>query len=366
MLNDKMSVLVLGGTGAMGTDLVKILSDKDLAITVTSRSMHKSSKDFVTYVKGNAKDNGFLKELLKTRWDCVVDFMSYGTDEFKTRVDALLAATNQYIFISSARVYAQSAKTLTEDSPRLLDVCDDKEYLATDEYALAKARQENILTKRVASNNFTIIRPSLTYNPNRLQFAISEKEEWLYRTLCGRSIIFPSDMIDVKTTMAYGYDVAMAISKLIGNPKAFGQTVHITGRESNTWQEILDIYQDVLEKRLGYRAKVLMVDDSLKVASSLGRTYQIKYARRINRTFDNRKLEGIIGEVPFMKADEGLKICLNNFLEGPQIFNPIDWKAHAYFDLLAKEHTELKEFSSVKEKLKYVIARNTPFFYLRK
>ena len=70
--------------------------------------------------------------------------MIWSTSDFDKCYEALLAATDQYIYMSSYRVYADSP-LITEDSPRLLDVSDDPEYLATDEYALAKARCENLL-----------------------------------------------------------------------------------------------------------------------------------------------------------------------------------------------------------------------------
>lgn len=47
--------------------------------------------------------------------------------------------------MSSSRVYADSQTPITENSPRLLDVYKEEEYLKTDEYALSKARQEDIL-----------------------------------------------------------------------------------------------------------------------------------------------------------------------------------------------------------------------------
>ena len=73
--------------------------------------------------------------------------MVYGTDEFKLKIDLFLEHTGQYIYISSSRVYANENKCITEKSKRLLDICEDDEYLKTDEYALVKARQENLLLK---------------------------------------------------------------------------------------------------------------------------------------------------------------------------------------------------------------------------
>ena len=106
-----MKILVLGGTGAMGVDLVKILAKRGESVTVTSRSERKSEFSNVKYIKGDAHDNAFLKSLLSENYDAIVDFMIYNTEEFKTRRDILLDATGQYLFLSSSRVYRRFSTT---------------------------------------------------------------------------------------------------------------------------------------------------------------------------------------------------------------------------------------------------------------
>ena len=73
-------------------------------------------------------------------------------------------------------------------------------WIATDEYALAKARQENILLT-TNKKNWTIIRPYKTYNNNRLQLGMYEKEEWLYRLMMGKTLVFPTELKKRKTTL---------------------------------------------------------------------------------------------------------------------------------------------------------------------
>ena len=229
-------VLILGGTGAMGKALVELLDKSENEIYITSRKKHESSE--VVYLQGDAHDFEFLDETLSLHlWDSIVDFMVYQTSEFENVIKKVLPRTKQYIFISSARVYAPSDSLLTEDSPRLLDVCQDQSYVSTNEYALEKAREEDILLNSTY-RNWTIVRPSLTYNDNRLQFALWDKEGWLYRALNGKSIVFPKNMMNIKTTMSYGGDVSAAIARLICNDKALGETVHIAGAEAITWAEV--------------------------------------------------------------------------------------------------------------------------------
>ena len=69
-----MRVLLLGGTGAMGTYLTQHLYAEGVSVTVTSRTQRKSS-DGVSYVSGNAKEISFLDSMLVQRWDAIVDFM---------------------------------------------------------------------------------------------------------------------------------------------------------------------------------------------------------------------------------------------------------------------------------------------------
>ena len=137
-----MKILVLGGTGAMGKPLVRILAENENQVFVTTRSIIKDS-DSVKYIQGDAHDDVFLSQLLKEKFDVIVDFMVYDTLSFHNRVVKLLGSTNQYLFFSSSRVYADSRTPLKEDSPRLIDTINDKSYINTDEYALAKAKEES-------------------------------------------------------------------------------------------------------------------------------------------------------------------------------------------------------------------------------
>lgn len=355
MVGNMKKVLVLGATGAMGVPLIEILSkEKDTEVYATSRRTH--TDDVIHWLQGNAHDVRFLQELLKTRFDAIVDFMVYSAEEFRDRYKLFLNSTNQYVFISSARVYAPTEGIISETSPRILDVCDDQAYIQQELYDISKALQENMLINS-GYHNYTIIRPSLTYNDDRLQFALYEKEEWLYRVLQNQCIVFPKNMETVRTTMTWGGDVAVLISKILFNAQAYGEVFNVTCGLSMTWKEILNVYASVIEKDTGIEVKVFSDVDATTVARKLGRYYQYIYARGIDRVVSNKKISGIVGNVDYRSIEVGLSQCMHNCLSQPsKNYNP-PFRHAAYYDKLTHEFTQLSTFASVKHKVGYLMCR---------
>lgn len=348
-----MKILLLGGTGAMGTHLGEILSSKKQNIVITTRANRKSS-EFIKYRQGDAKNSEFLNTLLKEKWDVIIDFMVYKEDEFQARVHKLLDATSQYIFLSSSRVYDNSMEYIKEDSTRLLDACKDKEYLATSEYALSKARQEDIL-KSSTKQNWTIIRPYITYSEIRLQLGTLEKENWLYRALHGRTIVFSEDIKNHFTTVTYGLDVAKGMVALMSKPESLGEAYHITSNNSYKWEELLEVYLNAIEEKIGKRPKVLFQNMSDFSTWNHGK-YQIIYDRLYDRKFDNTKINEFINTSEFVDAKKGLKKCINEFMQN-QKFNAIGWRNEAIKDKFCNETTPLSEINGIKQKIKYILFR---------
>ncbi len=345
-----MKILLLGGTGAMGIHLAEILSKENHKVVITSRKKHEA-RGTIIYREGNAKDLEFIKNVLMEEWDAIVDFMIYTENEFRERSELLLKSTGHYIFLSSSRVYNKCNGLLNENSNRLLDSIKDVKFLKTSEYSLNKARQEDILFSS-GCKNWTIIRPYITYSNKRLQLGTLEKEDWLYRALNNKTIVFSEDMKRCVTTLTYGFDVANGIASIISRENAFGETYHITNNYSNEWNEILDIYLDTIEKKLGKRPKVVFQNLS-DFKSWNPSIYQIKYDRLFDRKFDNTKINESIDTKNFITVENGLRACMNDFIEDPE-FLSINWKKEAIKDKFCGEKTPLKSISGLKQKFKYL------------
>lgn len=345
-----MNILILGGTGAMGSHLSKLLVQRGENVYVTSRS-NTGIKDGIQFIRGNAHDFSFLKSIQSKKWDAIIDFMVYDVSEFESRYLDLLDFCNHYIFVSSARVYADVSKPILENSPRLKDTIVDEQFLLSGEYAISKAKEEDLLFS-ANNKNYTIVRPYITYSQYRLQLGVYEKESWLFRALSGRTIILPKKLYDRKTTLTYGKDVSSIIAALIGKSNTFGEAFHITTAESLTWGEVMDIYATSIKRVKGFKPKFEFIDEDI-----CEKTFQYRYDRLFNREFDNSKVLEVVPNYEFIKTEEGLYSCIKSFVENPK-FLYIAPGIEAIHDRKKGEYTPLKTFLSFNDKIKYIIRRN--------
>jgi nucleoside-diphosphate-sugar epimerase len=320
-------VLVLGGTGAMGVYLVPELVSLGYKVHVVSLDKIDSNDPNIIYTQANAKDNDFLRRLLESKYDAIVDFLLYSTKEFIKRYEMMLESTDHYIFLSTYRVYAESETPIRETSYRLLDISDDYEFLATEDYALYKARQENIL-KFSRFNNWTIVRPSITYSKRRFQLVTLEANTVVYRAMNKLPVILPKEAMQIQGTMSWGGDVARLMSRLVLNPVAYNEVYTLSTAEHHTWQEIANYYKEIIN------LEYITVDTETYLslfdpAHRRGARYQLLYDRCFNRRVDNSKVLKATGlrQENFMPLKDGLKKELSalpkNTLWEPSSLNEI-------------------------------------------
>lgn len=309
-----MTVLLFGGTGAIGDYLRERLAAKGVRVIVTTRR-NRPSEPGIQFIRGNAHDNSFAKDVLAaTRPDAVVDFMNYPTAEFAARRDFLLLGTGHYLFLSSYRVFAD-AMPLVESSPRLLDCIDDPEYLKTDEYALRKARSENLL-RDSPSKNWTILRPSITFSKARFQLGCLEADTVVWRALHGVPVPIPSAMLNRLTSLTWAGDTARLISCLIGNTKAFGEAFNLATAESLTWRDVADIYHDTIDLET--------VDINIESYMPIIGRAKTLYDRMYDRVLDNTKICQAIGitQSEFANTRTTLSRELKNFVASGRLLAP--------------------------------------------
>lgn len=307
-------VLVLGGTGAMGVYLVPELIEMGYAVDVYSLDKETSDNPLLNYFVGDVTDNGFLKEILKKGYDAIVDFMIYSTKEFEVKCPLFLESTGQYVYLSSYRVYANDEVPIKETSPRLLDIMEkrDPDFYATDDYSLKKAKGEEML-KASGKNNWTVVRPAITYSKRRIQLVTLEGNSFVPRALQGKKVIVPKEALEKQATMSWAGDVGKMIAKLIFNEKAYGEAFTVSTSEHHTWGEIAEYYNELI----GLEVVPVSNEDFVHALyderyKQLG-FYQLFYDRLFERVIDNSKILRVTGmkKEELMPLYDGLKLELS-------------------------------------------------------
>lgn len=299
--------LILGGTGALGTYLVEELLHRGHTVHVVSLDDKASDDPRLVYFKGNAYDNDYLAGLLKNGYDGMVDYMIYTqSEQFAARMPLLLENLKHYIFLSTYRIYADSKTPITEESDRLMDVSADEAFLKSNDYAIYKAEEEDLL-QHSNYRNWTVIRPSITFSKRRFQLVTLEAEILIPRIRAGKTVVLPESAMEVQSTMTWSGDSAKMVASLLLNKSAFGERYTIATAEHQSWRQVAEYYKEIAGM------KYITVDtETFLQIWALGGTharYQLVYDRLFERAVDNRKILKISGlkQEELMPLKEGLR-----------------------------------------------------------
>lgn len=236
----------------MGSELVGLLSaDKGNEVVAVSRHANATTRQNLRYMRGDAFEPSFIGKLLRGNFDVVVDFMWHDEESISRLLPLFLRSAGQYFFLSSAAVYADSDTPLKEDSPRFIDLASSSERHSA-EYHIAKARAEDVVV-RANSGNWTVIRPHVVYNGSRLPLCTWEKGVWLPLSIRGIPIATPEDVLQKKTTLTHGREIARQICTLAGKKDALGEVFNVGSEDVHTWGELFDIYDALIHEATGHR-----------------------------------------------------------------------------------------------------------------
>ena len=324
----------MGATGAMGRYLVPELLN--LNYEVTGVGLEDTAPwSGAKYIKGNAHDKEFLSDLLRSKFDGIINFMDYGLNVFDGYYKLFLDNTDHYIFLSSCRVYDDKEQPIRENSPRLLDSSSDKELLASADYCIYKAKDEDLLSDS-AYDNWTVVRPATTFSTMRLQLVTLEFNNSVGRALSGKKVVLPIQAKDKPATLSWGGDVAKMIARIIFKPEAKREFYNVCSSEHRTWGEIAEYYHELV----GLEAVWVDKEDYLKILRPDGLInvrWQLEYARLFRRITDNSKMLALTGlkQEDFLSMYDGLRLEIGNI---PKNYVPPKTELGERMDAYLKEH----------------------------
>jgi 2'-hydroxyisoflavone reductase len=158
-------ILVIGGTGFIGNEILRALQSSDDRITILNRGNVRITEDFrnVTSIIGDR--NNPPAELGNQTFDTVIDTCGFKPEDFTI---ASTVNFQHYIFISSVSVYSNDLAMGQTESAKKINIMDMEKNLSVinkhQRYGLMKLLSEIELRK--TSKNISIVRPSIVLGKN--------------------------------------------------------------------------------------------------------------------------------------------------------------------------------------------------------
>ena len=232
------NVLVIGGSVFAGRVFcIQASKSGEYNLHVVNRGNFPMELAHVTQYKCNRRSPRMIARLVPDiTYDALIDFCAHSPGEIKPVIDALGGRIKQYIFFSTASVYAPGVTTPSEISP-VINVSKDDGSPSEIESSRAKIQLERELIENCekAGIKYTILRPAFIYGP----FNYAPRESFYIQLIARKHVVpIPADAT-ARFNFVYVLDVADALMACIGDSRAYNEIFNLAGTESVTYQQLL-------------------------------------------------------------------------------------------------------------------------------
>lgn len=209
-----MRVLVMGGTRFIGVNLVKLLVQQGHEVVLFNRGNNPPPVPGVQQIQGDRTDPVQLKEKLAGEsFNAVFDNNGRELSDTQPLAEIFRGRIQHFIYVSSAGVYLK-----TDQPPHI-------EGDPVDPKSRHKGKYETESYLAGHGIPYTAIRPVYIYGPQNY----NDLEAWFFdRIVRDRPVLIPGHGQHI-TQLGHVYDLAVAMTKVLGNSKAVGKIYNVAG-----------------------------------------------------------------------------------------------------------------------------------------
>ncbi|HBE60985.1 MAG TPA: 3-beta hydroxysteroid dehydrogenase [Cyanobacteria bacterium UBA11159] len=209
-----MRILIMGGTRFIGVYLTKILVEQGHDVVLFNRGNKPAPVEGIKQIQGDRTNpSQLLEKLSGQEFDAIFDNNGRELSDTQPLVEIFKGRIRHFVYMSSAGVYLKS------------DRMPHREGDAVDPKSRHKGKHETEAYLAAAGIPLTAIRPTYIYGPKNY----NDLEAWFFdRIVRDRSIPIPGNGMHF-TQFGHVQDLAVAMSKVLGNPQAIGQIYNISG-----------------------------------------------------------------------------------------------------------------------------------------
>jgi nucleoside-diphosphate-sugar epimerase len=243
-----LKILFIGGTGVISSACSTLCVEKGYQLHLLNRgNSFRPIPENANLIKADIKDKTRIQSRLKDHYfDVIVDWIAYNREDVQRDFELFRGKTSQYIFISSASVYAKPPQVPIGETHSI-----DNPFWT---YSQNKILCEEYLKDVRKKYRFpvTIVRPSHTYDKTKIP--LHGGYTTLNRLLTGKKIIVHGDGTAL-WTLTHHLDFAQGFIGILGKSEAVGEVYHITGDEVLTWDQIAHL----LARAAGVEANIVHI-----------------------------------------------------------------------------------------------------------
>ena len=233
--DEKMKVLILGGTGFLGPHQIAYALKRGHEVTTFTRGktapeIHTELFSQVERLIGDREDN--LEALKNRKWDVVIDNSGRKTKWTEDSAQLLVDNVGYYLYVSSLSVfYPFTGDDFTENRPLVTEIPADatEQEKATYGFGVMKATSERATLNTFGKDRSIVVRPTLIVGPGD---RTDRFPYWLARLEKGGDVIIPGSSsevvqyIDVRDLA--GWMIRLLEEKAVGTYNASGPGFNMT------------------------------------------------------------------------------------------------------------------------------------------
>ena len=294
-----MKILIIGGSGFLGSRILHYFSLEKHEIMVITRGIHEiDKKGKFDYIQIDRKNRTKFKSLLmKYDFDWVIDVCAMEHQDTKEIIEIFKNRISNFLHISTAAVYDQA----------------HLEDYST--FPIFESDKQGDLTK--SKFPVTIIRPTYIYGPNNYKY----REKYFFdRILAKKPLLIPypgNAYID----FVHVDDVALLCVKCLSNPKSIGEIYNASGGELTSGELLAKLTGDII----GIDPIVVYYnDEDLKKAQWPDNKRLYPFITKGILCLSNQKAIHMLDWIPQFRLKEGINQCYKKYKENG--FDEINWK----------------------------------------
>lgn len=208
-----MRILVIGGTRFIGVYLTELLMKAGHEVVLFNRGNHAAPAGVGQIIGDRTNSTQLQEKLAPESFDVVFDNNGRELTDTQPLAEIFQGRVKHFVYMSSAGVYLKS-----DQMPHL-------EGDAVDPKSRHKGKHETEAYLKQLGIPFTSIRPTYIYGPQNY----NPLESWFFdRIVRDRPICIPGNGMHL-TQLGHVWDLAQAMTQIIGNDQAIGQIYNISG-----------------------------------------------------------------------------------------------------------------------------------------